>query len=212
MEKMTVEQLMAGLVEHDDGVLSYGAHKEGDRKFCALEYRSIMKGRKFSDAPVDMPDIRPLQDAFGVGAKADALRTKHIIPVMAALWDWDAWSGARQKAWSEAIVIALVKTTIADLTGLPDAVQEKCRSVTTLAEAAGAAAEAAGAAAGAAAWDAAEAAAGAAAEAAAGAAAGAAAEAATRDAAWAAGAAAEAAILIQTCQQWIDAAVATEGL
>jgi len=145
---MTVQELQALLVEHDDGVLKGGSHSEGSREFCALEFESIVRGRPFSDLSITLPDLRPLNDAFGMGDIADAARTTALLPVMAALWDWSHWSPQRQQKWIERVVISTIQNIISSLPALSDANKRQCEAVVTLhgAKVAAMAARAAGAA------------------------------------------------------------------
>jgi hypothetical protein len=195
---MNLETLQALLNHHDDGVLRRGAHQPG-REFCALEFDSIIRGRKWSDAPITLPDLRPLNDGPW---SSDASRTAHLLPVMVALWDWATWTPERKRGWVTRVVILTVQRIISELPTLPDNVREQCRNATTL-ESATKAAEAAHAAAHAAAY-------------AAEAAHVEAAYAAARAAAYAASAAAYAshgaseAPLITACAIWIHAAALTE--
>jgi hypothetical protein len=140
-QPMTVEVLQAGLIEHDKGVLKHGSHEEGSREFCALEFVSIMKGIKFCDNPsvVGMPDLRSLNDAFGTGSAADARRTAAMLPVLAALWNWDSWGQPRQQKFAERLVIKTVNRIISQLPGLPAAVVLECKGATTIQRAARAA-------------------------------------------------------------------------
>ena len=145
--KMTVERLQLLLTEMDDGVLRCGSHKAGSREFCALEFESQVRGRKWSDTPITMPDIRPLNDMFGTGPRADKLRTAALLPLMAALWDWSNWSITRKQKFATCLIIGTVQEIISELPGLSKDIREACRKATTL-EAARAAAEAAARAAG----------------------------------------------------------------
>ena len=133
---MTTEKLQALLDAMDDGVLKYGAHKAGGRDFCALEFESQVRGRAWSDAPGTIPDIRPLNDAFGKGAVADKARTAALLPLMAVLWDWSTWTTTRKQHFVEHLVITTVQRTIAELSGLPEAIKRQCMAVVTLKDAA----------------------------------------------------------------------------
>ena len=93
MAKMTVARLKAALVELDGGVLKRGSHEEGEREFCALELSSVMRGQKINDEPGNLPDLRDLNDTI----YGDKVRTKALLPTMAALWDWEKWSDRRRK-------------------------------------------------------------------------------------------------------------------
>ena len=72
---MTVEELHEALTKLDKGVLMLGAHPADAHEFCALEFDAAVRGRAHMDHPVTLPDLRPLNDAFGIGAEADRVRT-----------------------------------------------------------------------------------------------------------------------------------------
>jgi hypothetical protein len=121
------------------GVLRHGKHQP-DGQACALEAVSIAKGLTWTDDPrtVGLPDIRAINDAY----RDDAPRTRDLVPVIEAYWDWATWSPARRRAVMDRIVIETVRQLIAELHMLPDAVRAQCRAVTTRQEAATAAAAA----------------------------------------------------------------------
>ncbi len=215
---MNLEQLQALLNEHDDGILRHGMHKEG-REFCALEFESKVRGRQWSDAPITLPDLRPINDGPW---SSDTARTTALLPVMAALWDWSEWSQSRRVAWASCVALMTVQQIVSELPGLSDDIRTQCREakdLTAAAAGAAAAARAASAEEGAAAWagGAAESAAEAAEEAAE-AWAGGAAEAAATGAAGAAAAARAASaeegdkILLIACAIWIHAAEETRDV
>ncbi len=209
---MTIEQLQALLHEHDDGVLRSGAHEAG-REFCALEFEAIVRGRAvyyegldewqgWSDEPVTLPDLRPLNDAPW---SSDEARTAALLQVMVALWNWSEWSSARRTAWASRVAINTVREIVSELPSLSDEVRVQCRAAMTLPKAEAAAK---------AAWAAAEArAAGgaesAASEAAAEAAMAARAESAAAEAAAEARAAGAESVLLIACRIWIRAAEET---
>ena len=138
---MTVEELQAGLDKYDKGVLKKGAHKAGDREFCVIEFSSIMRGKPLSDQDDDIPDIRVLNDAF---LDDDTNRTKHMLPVLAALWNWKEWSKERKAQFAKYTVIATINRIVAELPNLPETVRLNCKNASTFADA-DAAAGAAGA-------------------------------------------------------------------
>lgn len=113
------------------GVLTKGQH-EPDGQACALEAAHAAVGDPWSDNPGRWPDIRPLNDGPW---SSDEARTKHMIPLMEAFWDWGDWPEARRIAVVTEIVIETVRTIIAELPGLPDGVRAACRSASTLEEA-----------------------------------------------------------------------------
>lgn len=128
---MTVEELQTELDQRDKGVLRVGNHPEGDT-FCALEFESQVRGREWSDKPITLPDLRPLNDAPW---PSDEARTRALLPVMVAYWDWATWTPARRQATVERIMIAMVQQLIAELLELPEKVRVQCRAVLTLQEA-----------------------------------------------------------------------------
>jgi len=206
MTEIRVSEYRRIINERFGGVLRHGSHKP-DGEACALEAESIARGREWSDDPVTMPDLRPLNDGPW---SSDQARTDALVPVVEALWDWAEWPEARRLAWVEGVVIETVRQIIAELPELTDDVRARCRAVRTLDDAAKAAEAAAKAAAAAAeaAEAAAEAAAWAAAKAAAAKAAAAKAEAAKAEAAKAAKAAAAKAAAAKAAAAWAWAAAA----
>src|SRR5579859_5355762 len=149
---ITIEELQAGLVKHDKGVLKRGAHKHEDREYCALEFVAVMHDEPLNDKPGHLPDIRPLNDARW---SSDESRTAHMLPVLVALWDWATWTPTRKQQWASRVSIEVVRQIVSQLLGLTETIREECRAVSTV-DAAARAARAADAA------DAADAAAGAA--------------------------------------------------
>ena len=133
---MTQEELQGWLDREDDGILRSGAHQAGSRQFCALEFDSVVRGRDWSDTPITLPDLRPLNDGPW---RSDAARTAALLPVMVALWDWSTWTRARQRQWASSVALETVKQIIADLPGLPNPIRLQCQRATTLAEATAAA-------------------------------------------------------------------------
>jgi len=135
---MTLAKLQAYLDTLDDGLLRQGMHDEG-REFCALEFESQVRGREWSDEAITLPDIRPLNDAFG---KNDKARTAAILPLMVALWDWSRWSSSRRRAWITIVIIETVRRIISQLPGLSKDVRRSCTRVKTLRQAVSAASQA----------------------------------------------------------------------
>ncbi len=197
MSTMTTERLQALLHEHDNGLLYTGAHTPGSREFCALEFDAMVRGRAWSDQPITLPDLRPLNDAQW---DSDAQRTAALLPVMAALWDWATWSTVRRQAWATYVSIHTVRGIISQLPGISTTHREMCLQAVTVAQAREAARQVRDAAAAAyASYAAAAAAASAYAADAASAAA----------AAYAADAAASVSPLLTACRIWSNACVAT---
>ena len=166
------------------GYIRKGSHSE-DGKGCLIEIANAAIGAAWSDDPTLWPDFRSINDAFS----SDEARTRHLWPVLRAYWHWSEWSTERQRQIIERVIILTVQRIIAELSGLPAEVAQRCREATTRAAALAAALAAARAAAEGAAWEAERAAAWAAARAAARAAEGAAAD----------------SVLEVACALWIEA-------
>jgi hypothetical protein len=83
------------LEERFHGKLLIGSHTP-DGEACALEVASIARGLTWTDNPetVGLPDLRPLNDAPW---SSDAERTKNLVPVVLAYWDWGEWSDAKRR-------------------------------------------------------------------------------------------------------------------
>ena len=129
---MTVHELQQALDRLDDGVLLSGAHRSGDKAFCVLEFSAAVRQKPHSDDPGDLPDLRQLNDGPW---SSDQVRTAHLLPVMAAYWDWGTWTAARQLATIQRVAILTVHRLVATLPGLPDDVRAQCRAAHTLAQA-----------------------------------------------------------------------------
>jgi len=118
--------------------LSRGSHTRDQvaaGEFCALEAVNHCRsqGRDTSDSPAaaQLPDFRPLNDAFSTPAAA----AEHLGPVLIAYWDWQTWTFGRRLAVIERVVIRTVNVLIAELPGLPADAAAACRSAKTLGEA-----------------------------------------------------------------------------
>jgi hypothetical protein len=136
---MTVDELQAALDRLDKGRLYGGGHKAGSGEFCAVEFRNAVLERPHSDAPQGWLDLRRLNDGFAT----DAARTAGLLPVMAAVWDWEAWAPERQRRFAESLAIGTVREIVTELPRLTEPQRQACRAVTTLSEAQTAAAYAA---------------------------------------------------------------------
>lgn len=90
------------LQEQFGGVVRVG---EQDGAACALEAASVARGREFSDDPDDagLPTLWPLSDGYCIWPD-DRTRTKHIVPVVKALWGWPQWSDEIQGAWKRRVI------------------------------------------------------------------------------------------------------------
>src|SRR6267142_5151809 len=120
---MTTAELQQLLDKMDDGILRSGSHKAGGREFCALEFESQVRQRTWSDAPITLPDLRPINDACWSSNEA---RTAALLPVMSALWDWSIWPEKKRRKWAETVTIRTVQEIISNLPGLPEAIRKKC--------------------------------------------------------------------------------------
>lgn len=85
------------------GVLSKGRHSPADGKANVLEVASLARGLIWTNEPeiVGLPDLQPLNDGPWPSAKA---RTKALVPVVLALWDWNVWDGVRRQRWARRVV------------------------------------------------------------------------------------------------------------
>lgn len=92
--------------ERFGGRLSACAH-EPNGCACVLEAASCVRGVNWCDDPeaVGLPDMRPINDAF----RDDETRTRCMLPVAIALWDWPQWSDDRRVAWVRAVVLRTVR-------------------------------------------------------------------------------------------------------
>ena len=128
---MTTEELQEALNRFDKGLLYRGSHNPDSKEFCALEFDSIVRGRKWSDKPITLPDIRPINDAF----TDNKVRTEFLLPVMAALWDWSFWSNEKKQRWITKVVIRTVQEIISELPKLSENIRYQCRNCNSLDEA-----------------------------------------------------------------------------
>ena len=107
------------------GVLRSGSHQP-DGLACVHEADNCWHGRPWSDAPVDLPDMRPLNDAY----PDDTSRTVamlRLVPVMAEVWADPDW---RQR-WVERVALETVRQLTVGLSTEAD----RCVAVTDLAAA-----------------------------------------------------------------------------
>ena len=132
MKQITADYLRQRLETIDNGVLKAGSHAADSGDYCALEFRSVEMGRPFGDTPSDFPDIRPINDGPW---SSDLARTNALLPVLAALWDWQEWPEARRQRWAIKVVMDTVRIIIAELSELTLAERNKCRSAVTLEDA-----------------------------------------------------------------------------
>lgn len=129
VRKLTEDDLRAVLEHFDSGVLSFGAHTADEGQYCALECASIakqiVKQNKnshvlknfdiddnkmesiFTDEPerLGIPDLRCLNDAqWG----SDTARTNALLPVLAALSNYEDWSKKRQTVFTRLVAEGFV--------------------------------------------------------------------------------------------------------
>ena len=93
------------LHEKFGGVIEAGEHDLEDGAACALEAASFARGREFSDKPAvaGLPTLWPLSDGLGIWPD-DKTRTKHVIPLVKALWRWPRWSKGQRAAWKRRVI------------------------------------------------------------------------------------------------------------
>ena len=84
--------------------------EEQDGAACALEAASVARGREFSDDPkvAGLPTLWPLSDGYCIWPD-DRTRTKHIVPVVKALWGWPQWSRKQKAAWKRRVAERTVR-------------------------------------------------------------------------------------------------------
>jgi hypothetical protein len=124
------------------GVVVRGKHADPTGPCCILEAVTLACERPMGDEVAELPDLRPLNDGPWT---SDAARTAAMVPLAVAFADWGA-DAARQRRFTDALVVRLVQVTIAQLPHLPKAIKAQCEAVTTKGEARAATAAAAGAA------------------------------------------------------------------
>lgn len=133
---ITLGKLRAMLDKRFGGVLKSGCHRE-DGEACALECLSAVLGVSWTDNPKDVAtwDLRPLNDI----AVSDDVRTKYLLPVLAAYAGSAEWTKAKQNRVVKRLAILTVQRIVAKLPNLPAEVATQCRNATTQAKAAKAA-------------------------------------------------------------------------
>lgn len=124
---MTLQELHTHLETFDEGILRRGHHAPG-REACALEFESQVRQRAWSDRPLTLPDLRPLNDGPW---SSDQARTQALLPVMAALWEWSTWTAAQQRIWATRVVIDTVQQIVSQLPDLSDALRAQCQRAET---------------------------------------------------------------------------------
>lgn len=88
------------LHEQFGGAIRAGVHNEQEGAACALEIASLARGRGLSDRQADagLPTLWPISDGLMIWPD-DQTRTKHVLPMVKALWGWPQWSKRRRAAW-----------------------------------------------------------------------------------------------------------------
>jgi SAM-dependent methyltransferase len=74
-------------VRRDAGLLRSGSHSEG-REFCALEFEAQVRGRAWGDAPITLPDLRPIND--------NSIDVAYCTVVFMHLESWDRYSYVKE--------------------------------------------------------------------------------------------------------------------
>ena len=130
---MTTTQELQELIDtRFGGVISDGSHRAGAAA-CSMEIISVYRGIEWTDDPATVRsfDYRNLNDGCW---STDAVRTVHLLPLMAAMDGSLDWPADRQQAFIEEIIRETVRRIIPGLPDLPEDVRAACREVKTLAE------------------------------------------------------------------------------
>lgn len=98
----------AFVAERFSGKLTDGAHSP-DGAACLHEAINVARGRKWSDDPSGMPDLRGLNDAPW---SSDDARTTALLPVAVALWDFDKWPVDRKRAWAQRVASETIRRVL----------------------------------------------------------------------------------------------------
>lgn len=126
---MTVRKLRGLLHKFDDGVLMHGGHDENEGKFCALEFESKVRGRYFSDEPITLPDVRPVNDGVWLSDKS---RTDALLPVLAALWGWENWTKSKRRRWVREASLEIARKVIPAIQNLDSTATNSLKSLKSL--------------------------------------------------------------------------------
>ena len=129
---MELTALQTILGQRFGGVITAGQHA-ADGQACAMELAHAVHGDLWSDVPDYWPDFRPLNDA--PCWSSDQARTAALLPVLAAVWDWEIWPAARQRAFAATVALRTVRELVLvarSATGLEEeaAVSEAAHSLT----------------------------------------------------------------------------------
>ena len=115
------------------GVLHESGQKEKSGRAGALELLSVARGVSWSAAPekVRCFDLSALNNI----QVSPEIRTKHLLPVLAAYDGSLDWSVKRKQRVAERLALLTVRRLVAGLPGLSAACRKRCRDARTLAEA-----------------------------------------------------------------------------
>jgi hypothetical protein len=90
------------------GKLTKGAHVENGAA-CFHEAVNVARGKPWSDDPHGMPSLIGLNDAPW---SSDDVRTKHMLPVGVALWDWADWAPERRVRFARYAAEHTIRTVL----------------------------------------------------------------------------------------------------
>jgi hypothetical protein len=144
--KLTVQDLKKALKSHGSAALYDGGHSFTDGACCALECVAVAQAMKRGSKPdeeaftaepavLGMPDVRDLNDGQWL---SDESRTKHMLPMLAALSGWADWTPSRRELFLKYAAIQTVQQIVSTLPYLPPILRRRCRQVGNLVEARGA--------------------------------------------------------------------------
>ncbi len=105
MNRQQIHPFEGVLIDRFGGLIQAGEHDGEEGAACALEAASVARGRGISDSPGDagLPTLWPLSDGLGIWPD-DKTRTKHVIPLVKALWRWPRWSKGQRAAWKRRVI------------------------------------------------------------------------------------------------------------
>ena len=126
---VTLTQYKDYLDKRFSGVLSAGHHGE-DGEACGMEFLNAFHRRPWSDSPEEARsfDTRELNDID----ISDEVRTKYLLPVLAAYDGSLDWPQERQRAVADRLVILTVQRVVAERPGLSDENRRQYRAASTL--------------------------------------------------------------------------------
>ncbi len=111
MDTGICEKRLRATLEKFGGVLKSGKHNAESGECCALELLAENMGLGHTDSPAETRtwDLRSLNDMN----VPDDVRTKHLIPVLAAYAGSMDWPAERQREISERILLGMFRKVIA---------------------------------------------------------------------------------------------------